>query len=80
MEFERNEIETILLCLRERVIQLNNFITEWEKATWENIGNMQGMYADKEGFENHKEILIKNWQNEIVEIENLQEKIEEGSI
>lgn len=76
MEFTENELETIKTCLEERQIQLNKYIKEWEKAKWDNIGSMQNMYANEQAFNEHKEMLIKNWKQENEKIDSILTQVE----
>lgn len=76
MEFTENELGTIKNCLEERQKQLSKYIEEWEKAKWDNIGNMQNMYANEQAFNDHKKMLIENWKQENKEIDNIITQIE----
>lgn len=76
MEFTENELETIKNYLEERQKQLNKYIEEWEKAQWNNIGDMQNMYANEQAFNDHKQMLIENWKQENTEIDNILTQVE----
>lgn len=77
MEFERQEIEIIKNALEEKGRTLLNYLKEWDKATWENLGNMQEMYASEQAFDQHKKMLMDTWNNEYEQIGNILERIYE---
>lgn len=78
MEFESTELPIIKECLEERVKQLNKFIEGWKGLEWENLGNMQDMYASKQAFYDYKQMVIENWESSISQMENIIDKIYEN--
>lgn len=77
MKFNDEDLSLITRALNEREIQLTSFIREWTKATWDNIGGLQGLYANETAFKQYREQRLKEWKEELEEINKLQEKIEE---
>lgn len=77
MEFEREEVEEIRLCLEERQRNLGKTIEELEKANWENIGGMQNMFASKQAFDDYKKNMIDTHNKEIEDIDKILERIYE---
>lgn len=77
MEFEREEVEEIRLCLEERSRHLTELSKELEKAEWNNIGGMQNMYANEQAFNEHKKAMLETQKNEIENIDNILERIYE---
>lgn len=76
MEFTENELEIIKNCLEERQKQLSKYIEEWEKVQWNNIRDMQNIYANEQAFNDYKKMLIENWKQENKEIDNIITQVE----
>lgn len=77
MEFEKKEIEIIKNALEERGRVLLKYLKEWDITTWENLGSMQEMYANKQAFEQHKENIMNIWNEEYEQIDKMLERIYE---
>ena len=60
MEFNYEELRIIEKGLEKRQMELSKDLKQWRSLEWENLGNLQNMYANKESFEVQKNDLIEN--------------------
>lgn len=68
------ELNIIRKALQTQEEHNNKNIDTYNTMQWENIGDMQNMFANKESFEIFKDNALNNWKAENEEIENLIEK------
>lgn len=68
------ELNIIRKALQTQEEHNNKNIDTYNTMQWENIGDMQNMFANKESFEIFKNNALNNWKAENEEIENLIEK------
>lgn len=68
------ELNIIRKALQTQEEHNNKNIDTYNTMQWENIGDMQNMFANKESFEIFKTDALNNWKAENEEIENLIEK------
>lgn len=77
MEFEKEELEIIKMSLEDKNRQLLEYTKQWKDLTWEDMAQngMQQMYASEQAFNDHKEMLLNEWQRQMNIIDKVVEKI-----
>lgn len=70
------ELEIIYALLEDEINRLSERIKEWEELKWDNLGGMQNMFLNKESFKQIRKDNIKNWKEQMQEMNTLQDKIE----
>lgn len=78
MEFLNfRELEIIYTLLEDEINnRLSKRIKEWEELEWDDLGNMQNMFLNKESFKQIQKDNIENWKEQMQEMSILQDKIE----
>lgn len=70
------ELEIIYALLEDEINRLSERIKEWEELEWYDLGDMQNMFLNKESFKQIQKDNIKNWKEQMQEMNTLQDKIE----
>lgn len=78
MEFLNfRELEIIYTLLEDEINnRLSKRIKEWEELEWDDLGDMQNMFLNKESFKQIQKDNIENWKEQMQEMSTLQDKIE----
>ena len=78
MEFLNfRELEIIYTLLEDEINnRLSKRIKEWEELEWNDLGDMQNMFLNKESFKQIQKDNIENWKEQMQEMSILQDKIE----